>query len=348
VIIRKEECSVYYVKNERNGEEITDPRLNLAIEYYLLNEIHLDEPILLFYINEPSIIIGRNQNAYEEVNRDYVEQNNIHVVRRFSGGGAVYHDCGNLSFCFITKDDGDSFRNFSKFTEPVITALHKIGVEGAELKGRNDLLINGQKFSGNAMYSKNGRMTAHGTIMFDSEIDAVVKALKPKKEKLESKGIKSVRSRVTNIKPFMSDEFQFMNTKQFRERLLLNIFEVDSVEEVKEFKLTEKDWDKIEEFSKQYTGNWEWNYGKSPDFDIERSQRFAIGSIDVKLNVEKGIIQDIKIYGDFFGLGEISDVEEKLTGIKYEAKTIAAAFDEIDIKKYFGDITKEELVHLIY
>ena len=339
---------MYYVKNERDGVEVTDPRLNLAIEYFLLNEVQLDEPILLFYINEPSIIIGRNQNAYEEVNRDYVEQNNIHVVRRLSGGGAVYHDFGNLSFCFITKDDGDSFRNFRKFTEPVIKALHNIGVEGAELKGRNDLLINGQKFSGNAMYSKNGRMTAHGTIMFDSEIDAVVKALKPKKEKLESKGIKSVRSRVTNIKPFMSDEFQYMSTKQFRERLLLNIYDVDVVEKVKEYKLTEQDWEKIEAFSKEYTGNWEWNYGRSPDFDIERGQRFAIGSIDVKLNVEKGMIKEVKIYGDFFGLGEISDVEEKLVGIKYDAKEISAALDNIDIKKYFGDITKEELVQLMY
>lgn len=339
---------MYYVKNERNGVEVTDPRLNLAIEYYLLNDVQLDEPILLFYINEPSIIIGRNQNAYEEVNRDYVEQNNIHVVRRLSGGGAVYHDFGNLSFCFITKDDGNSFRNFQKFTEPVINALHKIGVEGAELKGRNDLLINGQKFSGNAMYSKNGRMTAHGTIMFDSEIDAVVKALKPKKEKLESKGIKSVRSRVTNIKPFMSDEFQYMSTKQFRERLLLNIYDVDSVEKAKEYKLTEKDWEKIDEFSKEYTGNWEWNYGRSPDFDIEHGQRFAIGSVDVKLNVEKGIIKEVKIYGDFFGLGEISDVEEILTGTKYDAKEIAAALDKVDIKKYFGAITKEELVQLMY
>lgn len=339
---------MYYVKNERNGEEVTDPRLNLAIEYHLLNEVHMDEPLLLFYINEPSIIIGRNQNAYEEVNRDYVEQHDIHVVRRFSGGGAVYHDFGNLSFCFITKDDGDSFRNFRKFTEPVITALHKIGVEGAELEGRNDLLINGQKFSGNAMYSKNGRMTAHGTIMFDSEIDAVVKALKPKKEKLESKGIKSIRSRVTNIKPFMSDEFQYMNTKQFRERLLLNIFDVHSVEDVKEYKLTDADWEKIEAFAKEYTGNWEWNYGKSPDFDIERSQRFKIGTVEVKLNVEQGVIKDVKIYGDFFGLGEISDVEDKLSAIKYDAKAISAALEEINIKKYFGDVSKEELVQLIY
>lgn len=339
---------MYYVKNERNGKEIFDPRVNLAIEYYLLNEVQLDEPILLFYINEPSIIIGRNQNAYEEVNRNYVDEEGIHVVRRFSGGGAVYHDYGNLSFCFITKDEGDSFRNFRKFTTPVIEALHNLGVEGAELKGRNDLLLNGKKFSGNAMYSKNGRLTAHGTIMYDSEITAVVKALKPKKEKLESKGIKSIRSRVTNIKPYMSDEFQTMNTKQFRNRLLLSIFDVDSVEKTQQYTLSDQEWEIIDNYTKNYFGNWEWNYGKSPKFDIERGQRFSIGTIDVKLDVEKGVIQDIRIFGDFFGLGEISDVEEKLKGIKYEANAISDALSTIDIKKYFGDIQKGELVKLIY
>ena len=186
---------MYYVKNARDGKEITDPAINLAIEYHLLNNVILDEPILLFYINEPSIIIGRNQNTIEEINTEYVEKKNIHIVRRFSGGGAVYHDFGVFCFCFITQDDGDSFRDFGKFTEPIIDSLHKMGVEGAKLEGRNDLLINGQKFSGNAMYSKNGRMTAHGTIMFDSDIEEVVNALKVRKDKIESKGIKSIRSR---------------------------------------------------------------------------------------------------------------------------------------------------------
>lgn len=339
---------MYYVRNERNGKEIYDARLNLAIEYYLLNEILLDEPILLFYINDNAIIVGKNQNTYEEVNTDYVEKNDVTVVRRFSGGGAVYHDLGVLNFCFITKDDGDSFRNFKKFTSPVIEALHKMGVEGAELKGRNDLVINGQKFSGNAMYSKNDRMTAHGTLMFDSQIDAVVGALKPKKHKLESKGIKSIRSRVTNIKPFLNDDFQYMKTTEFREKLLLNIFDVEDVSEIKEYKLTEEDWKKIEAFAEKYTANWEWNYGESPKFDLERSERLSIGTVEAKLNVEKGKIADIRLYGDFFGMGELSDVEEKLKGIKYDAQSIREAFEQVDVKHYFGDVDVEELIQLLY
>lgn len=339
---------MYYVKNERNGNEIHDARINLAIEYYLLNEIELDEPILLFYINDNSIIVGKNQNTFEEINTDYVDKNNVTVVRRFSGGGAVYHDMGVLCFCFLTKDDGNSFRDFKKFTTPVIDALHKMGVEGAELRGRNDLVIDEKKFSGNAMYSKNGRLTAHGTLMFDSEIEAVVGALKPKKHKLESKGIKSIRSRVTNIKPYLSDEYQYMNAKNFKEKLLLNIFDVNDTSEVKEYKLTEEDWKKIEKFAEKYTANWDWNYGKSPKFDLERSERLSVGTVEVKLNINRGIIEEIKIYGDFFGLGEISDVEEKFIGKTYEEKSVRKVFEDIDIDKYFGKVNIDELVKLFY
>ncbi|SDJ74504.1 lipoate--protein ligase [Alkalibacterium thalassium] len=339
---------MYYVKNQRNGKEIHDPRINLAIEYYLLNEVELDEPILLFYINDNSIIVGRNQNTYEEVNTTYVDENNVTVVRRFSGGGAVYHDMGVLNFCFLTKDDGNSFRDFKKFTSPVIDALHQMGVEGAELRGRNDLVIDGKKFSGNAMYAKNNRLTAHGTLMFDSEIEAVVKALKPKKHKLESKGIKSIRSRVTNIKPYLDDSYQFMNAKDFRDKLLLYIFDTDKSEDIKEYVLTDEDWVKIEAFAEQYTANWEWNYGKSPAFDMERSERLSVGTVEVKMNVRKGKIEDIRIFGDFFGMGEIEDVEKDLRGVPYTREAITHALKDIDTQSYFGNVDIEELVDLLY
>ncbi len=332
-----------FVPNDKH-----DPRINLAIEQFLLQEMPVDEPILLFYINEPSIIIGRNQNTIEEINRDYVEQQGIHVVRRLSGGGAVYHDFGNLNFSFIMPDDGDSFRDFAKVTKPIIQALHELGVSGAELKGRNDLVIDGMKFSGNAMYATNGRMFAHGTIMFDSDINEVVNALKVKKDKIESKGIKSIRSRVTNIKPFLPKERQEMLTEEFRDEILLKIFGVATLAEVKTYQLTDKDWIKINEISDRYYRNWDWNYGKSPDFNFSRQKRYPIGSIEVHLNVSHGLIDDVKIFGDFFGLGEIKDVEEKLIGQRYDKSVLSDVVKTIDIKKYFGAIEAEDFLALLY
>lgn len=332
-----------FVPNETN-----DPRINLAIETYLLKEKPLDEPILLFYINEPSIIIGRNQNTIEEINKEYVEEKGIHVVRRLSGGGAVYHDFGNLNFSFIMPDDGNSFRDFAKVTQPIIDALHAMGVEGAQLKGRNDLVIGDKKFSGNAMYATNGRMFAHGTIMFDSDVNEVVNALKVRKDKIESKGIKSIRSRVTNIKPFLSDEYQTLSTVDFRQDILLRIFGVDSLEEVKTYELTEEDWQKINQISDEYYRNWDWNYGRSPEFDLVRRERFPIGSIEAKMNVSGGKINDIRIFGDFFGLGEIADVEAQLNGVKYDKESITEAVSTIDLKKYFGNVEVVDLVNLLY
>ena len=333
-----------YVPNDTER----DPRINLAIETHLLKNMPLDEPILLFYINEPSIIIGRNQNTIEEINKEYVDEHQIHVVRRLSGGGAVYHDLGNLSFSFIMPDDGDSFRDFQKFTEPIVEALQKMGVKGAHLKGRNDLVIDDQKFSGNAMYATNGRMFAHGTIMFDSDINEVVNALKVRKDKIESKGIKSIRSRVTNIKPYLPKDKQDMTTEEFRDKILLEIFGVDSLDQIKQYHLTADDWKKIDQISAEYYRNWDWNYGRSPEFNLERRHRFPIGSIEVRLEVVGNVIKDAKIFGDFFGLGEIHDVEEKLIGTKYEKADLEQVIETIDLEHYFGKITKTEFLDLIY
>jgi len=323
---------------------ITDPRINLAIEEYVLNNFGEQDTYLLFYINEPSIIIGKNQNSIEEINTDYVEENNIKVVRRLSGGGAVYHDEGNLNFSFITKDDGDSFHNFARFTEPVVKALNDVGVP-AELIGRNDLLVDGRKISGNAQFATRGRMFSHGTLMFDSEIEHVVSALNVNKEKIESKGIKSIRSRVANIAEYLQEK---MTMEQFKALILRSIFDVDDIKDVPQYELTEQDWDRIHELSRNRYQKWEWNFGKSPAYNVKESHKFPAGLLDVRLNVKKGIIENCKIYGDFFGLGEIEELEQKLIGVRHERKAVEEALKDFDVSHYLGKITKEEFVHLIY
>ncbi len=324
-----------------NNENMTDPSINLAIEEYALKHLDQENTYLLFYVNEPSIIIGKNQNTVEEINKDYVESKGIHVVRRLSGGGAVYHDTGNLNFSFITKDDGESFHNFQKFTQPVVDALQKLGVN-AKLTGRNDLQVGKRKISGNAQYTTKGRMFSHGTLLLESEMENVVDALNVNEEKIRSKGIKSIRSRVANINEFLDSR---LSMEEFKALLLRYIFDG---QEVPTYDLSEDDWKGIHRISEERYQNWDWNYGRSPKFDLIQSKRFDAGTVDVRLNVSKGTILDCKIFGDFFGVGDIVDVEEALIGTKYEREAIGKALSELTIKHYFGPITKEEIVELVY
>ncbi len=330
---------MYFIDNKG----ITDPRINLAIEEYVLKNMDIEkDDYLLFYINQPSIIIGKNQNTIEEINTDYVEDKGIIVVRRLSGGGAVYHDLNNLNFSFLTKDDGDSFHNYKKFTQPVVDALKKLGVD-AELSGRNDILAEGRKVSGNAQYATRGRMFSHGTLLFKTDIDAVASALKVKKDKIESKGIKSVRSRVGNISDFLKES---MTVEEFRMEILKSIF--GGEENIQYYELTDEDWEKIHTISKERYQTWEWNYGKSPRFNIQKTHRFPSGGIDIRLEVNKGIIEEAKIFGDFFGVGDVEEIEKLLVGVRYDRSEIAKAIEEVDIPHYFGGITKEDFLQLIY
>lgn len=326
-----------------DNKGITDPRINLAIEEFVLKHLPMeDDSYLLFYINEPSIIIGRNQNTIEEINADYVKDENIHVVRRLSGGGAVYHDLDNLNFSFLTKDDGESFHNFRKFTQPVIDMLQSLGVN-AELTGRNDIQVGEQKISGNAQFSTRGRMFSHGTLLFNSKMDHVASALKVKQMKIESKSTKSVRARVANITEFLDQE---MTIDEFRSALLRHIFGMEP-NQVPQYVLTEQDWEKIHAISEERYQNWDWNYGHSPKFNVQNAKKFAGGIIDVRLDVKDGLIDNAKIFGDFFGVGEVTDIEEMLTGIRYDEQAISEAIADIDMRYYFGNVEREDFISLL-
>lgn len=327
-----------------DNQGITDPSINLALEEYILNNFGEQDTYLLFYINRPSIIIGRNQNTVEEINTDYVDANGIKVVRRLSGGGAVYHDKGNLNFSFITKDDGNSFQDFAKFTQPVVEALNKLGVP-AVLEGRNDLAADGRKISGNAMFSTKGRMFSHGTLMYDSELEHVVSALNVKKEKIESKGIKSIRSRVANISEFLNEK---ITMKEFKELILRHIFEVEDVQEVPHYELTEQDWKNVHQIAERRYQNWDWNYGKSPSFNFQESHKFPGGLVDIRLDVKRGMVENCKVYGDFFGIGDVKVVENQLQGVRFERKAIEDALADVDISHYLGKISREEFLDLLY
>ena len=324
-----------------NGNQ-TKPQLNLAIEEHLVKNLSIDEEILLFYINAPSIIIGRNQNTLEEINTAYVKEHGVQVVRRLSGGGAVYHDLGNLNFSFITPYRPGETQDFEHFTKPVIRVLHALGVQ-AELSGRNDILVNGRKISGNAQYRTMRRMFSHGTLLFDTRLADVVNALNVSQSKITSKGLKSVRSRVANISEFLAEP---LTTLEFRERLLQGIFK--QAAEIPTYELTEADWEQIHRIQEKRYNRWEWNYGHSPEFNVRHSHRFPAGEVDVRLNVKQGEIKSAKIYGDFLGDGEIKDIEQCLVGTRYEQTNLATALSPLEVSKYLGGVTQEEFLELIY
>ncbi|MDY8023064.1 lipoate--protein ligase [Paenibacillus polymyxa] len=326
-----------------DNQGIHDPAINLAIEEYALKHLPLDDSYLLFYINQPSIIIGKHQNTIEEINAEFVRDNNIQVVRRLSGGGAVYHDLGNLNFSFITKDNGESFHNFLKFTQPVIDALRQMGVE-AEMTGRNDLQVGERKISGNAQFATRGRMFSHGTLMFNLNLDNVAASLHANPEKFKSKSTKSVRSRVANISELMDRE---MTIEQFREELLRFIFGSE-LDQVPEYKLTDTDWAKIHEISKERYQSWDWNYGLSPESNIKHTRKFPVGIIDIRMDLKEGYIRDIKIYGDFFGVGDVADIENILRGKRYDEGEVRQALSSLDLKHYFGNIELDDFVGLVF
>ncbi|MEB6322359.1 lipoate--protein ligase [Staphylococcus xylosus] len=323
-----------------SNNNITDPTLNLAMEEYVLKNMPKDDSYFLFYINRPSIIIGKNQNTIEEVNQSYIDEQGIDVVRRISGGGAVYHDTGNLNFSFVTDDDGNSFHNFQKFTEPIVEALKSLGVD-AKLSGRNDIQVGEAKISGNAMVKVKDRMFSHGTLMLNSELDEVQNALKVNPAKIKSKGIKSVRSRVANISEFLDEP---IDIDEFKEIILKSIFGETQVEE---YKLTDEDWRKIEKLSNEKYRTWEWNYGRNPKYNFEREEKFEKGFVQIKLDVKKGRIEHAKIFGDFFGEGDITELENALEGTMHEFDSIEEALSNYDIYHYFGDIDRHELIRLM-
>ncbi|MGE5677843.1 MAG: lipoate--protein ligase [Pseudomonadota bacterium] len=324
-----------YIENNCN-----DPYYNLALEEYLFN-LDDDTNYMLLWQNEPTIVIGKYQNTAEEIKGEYVKEKGIHVVRRITGGGAVYHDLGNMNYTFISKGTGKKEFDFGKFTMPIIKALDKLNIK-AELSGRNDITIDGKKFSGNAQYVKYGKVLHHGTLLYNSHMEELTKALKVSPEKFQSKGIKSVRSRVTNISDYMTDN---ISIEDFRKLLLDYMFEEDP--ELSEGRLSDADYNEIAALKRNKYDTWKWNYGYSPEFNVKQEKRFTGGKIEVLINVKQGVIHGIKFYGDFFGSENPEEIEVLLTGKRYKEDELRHVLSSLNINDYFKGITLDELMSCI-
>ncbi len=321
---------------------------NQAAEEYLID--NFDEDIVMLWRNDNTVVVGKNQNTIEEIDVQYVRDNGINVVRRLTGGGAVFHDLGNVNYTIIQTYREGLFSNYEYFTEMVRDFLQGLGVR-AVLSGRNDLMIDGKKFSGNAQCVRNGRMMHHGTLMFSSDVSDISRALTPNRKKIESKAVKSVRSHVTNISSHMRQhennetEESSMSAEQFM--LLLYDYYLENYPDAASYELTDADKAAIRKLADEKYSTWEWNYGASPAFAVATSRKFVFGLVDVRLNVSRGRIKDMRIFGDYFGVRSISEIEELLTDVEYRSDAVAQALSRVNLGDYISGMTAEELTELI-
>ncbi|MCR4711809.1 MAG: lipoate--protein ligase [Clostridia bacterium] len=316
-----------------------DPHFNLAMEEYFFEKMDRGQSYFLLWQNDNTVVVGKYQNTAEEVNQKYVEENGIRVARRLSGGGAVYHDLGNLNFTFITDQaDIDAF-NFSVFVVPVINVLKSVGVK-AEFNGRNDITIEGCKFSGNSQYMKKSRIMHHGCIMLDTDLSVVTKALQVKEAKFTSKAAKSVRSRVTTINRHAPAP---LGMEAFKRLLKEEVFRQGNVETAV---LSPAQLAEIRARRDRFYATWDWNYGRSPEYNMRKETKFPTGLVTVLLQANEGRIDDIRFFGDFFGNGEIRELEEILRGARLSPQLLEL-LRKVDIDHYMKGITAEDIYGLL-
>ena len=316
-----------------------DPAFNLAFEEYVLTN-RREGAYLLLWQNDNTIVIGQNQNAEAEINRAFVEEHGIHVVRRTTGGGAVYHDLGNLNYSFITDLGNAEQLTMERFTQPIVEALKALGLD-AEASGRNDILVEGRKISGTAQRVTRDRILHHGTLLFDADPSMVAGALNVDPEKFRSKSAKSVRSRIGNIRDFLKEDmdlpafWDYLKTALAGSGLEQTTLTPEELAEVKALKAGKYD-------------TWEWNFGRSPKYNMTNKRYWTGGSLEVRADVAQGAITDIIFYGDFLAVRGMEEVTEALRGCPFRAEDFGAVLDRFDLSKFFGAISKEEILETVF
>ncbi len=316
----------------------TDPAYNLAFEEYVHTH-RRDGDYLILWQNRNAVIVGRNQNAAEEINRDFVEAHGIHVIRRNTGGGAVYHDLGNLNYSFITDVGAPESRTAALFTQPVVQALRGLGL-CAESSGRNDILVNGQKVSGTAEALNRGRILHHGTLLFDSDPEMIAGALNPDSTKFQSKSIKSVRSRVGNIRTALPCDMELTAFWNYLKNALARDGLVPTA-------LTACELTDVQALKQEKYDTWQWNFGNSPKYALTSKKRFPGGLLELHLSVAGGNIAALEILGDFLSLLPTTPLTEALVGCPYRADAIAAVLAQFDLAPYLGGITLDNFLETV-
>ncbi len=320
--------------------DYTIPYENLACEYYFATERQLDGDVFMLWRDEPSVIVGKYQNTYEEVNLEYTSAKGIHVARRMSGGGTVYHDLGGWQFTFITRGAGDAIE-FERFMRPITEALCSMGLD-VRVTGRNDIALfpkgsdTGYKISGNTQYKKNGVTVHHGTLLFDTDFTELSRATTPKEYKITSKSIKSVRERVTNIRPHLPED---MTDIAFRDTLAERMTD-------RRYTLTEEDRARIRDLADNKFADPKWNFGSNPKFEIEHELHLPGGTLELGLTVKDGVIRAAGIRGDFFAGESAENLAASLTGTDYTRDALTAALQNV-CESLYG-ITAEDIAKEIF
>ncbi len=318
----------------------TDPYFNLAAEEYAMSALPGD--CFMLWRNAPAVIVGRFQNTLAEIDADYVRANAIPVVRRLSGGGAVFHDLGNLNFTFLAGSDGRGAQvDFRRFTQPILEALLAMGVQ-AQFEGRNDLTIDGRKFSGNAEVVSGGRVLHHGTLLFAARMADISAALRPDPAKFADKAVKSVRSRVTNISEHLPRP---MTVLAFRDRLMAHV--MATTPGARPYAFTADDVRAIEHLRDTKYATWAWNYGHSPRYNFSKRRRTTGGSVEVTLDVVNGAIEEAHIFGDYFSRRDPAVLEAALVGVAHQEPALRRQLAGFDVPDYLVNVSADELLSVL-
>jgi lipoate-protein ligase A len=319
----------------------TDPALNLALEQYVFDTLACNDEYFMLWRNRDSVIVGLHQNTAEEINRAYIDRHGIPVVRRLSGGGAVFHDLGNINFSLITSAPDTGKLDYRSSCQPIIEALEQLGIHAATC-GRNDITIDGKKFSGSARYLRGGRLMHHGTILLDTDLERMSEALRVPEDTILSKAVKSIHARVTNLRNYLPRNLTALEFMAFLRASIAGRRNISA------YSMTGQDWDAVEAIRLRRYAAWEWNYGQSPDYRIRKSRHLSgFGDIRISMQVEKGRIRAFAMDGDYFGSRTCADIAAVLPGTKMEEKALEEALSRVPLEDFYEGLSRSELIRLI-